>query len=165
MQKSRRSPRFDGFWWFQNLFSMEKQARGGSHDALWYDIAYLRLQSKKRGRRRWTGQDDHLGLVEWLPLSTHLIWTSLSIEKVIIGFREIRYHFCREHLKEKLFEVTYCPTETMVADIFTKPLALPTSRRHVSSLSMISKLLSHLVPCSFSLSLIKALYNLSTICA
>ena len=34
---------------------------------------------------------------------------------------DIRHHFLREiHLKGKI-EIVYCPTEEMVADIFTKP--------------------------------------------
>ena len=35
---------------------------------------------------------------------------------------DVRYHYIREALNEKLIELNYCPTENMIADILTKPL-------------------------------------------
>jgi len=35
---------------------------------------------------------------------------------------DIRYHFIREHVKEKAVELIHVKTKNQVADIFTKPL-------------------------------------------
>ena len=35
---------------------------------------------------------------------------------------DVRYHYIREALHEKIIELNYCPTEEMIADILTKPL-------------------------------------------
>jgi len=35
---------------------------------------------------------------------------------------DVRYHFIREMIKQKEIEVTYLPTDQMLADILTKPL-------------------------------------------
>lgn len=36
---------------------------------------------------------------------------------------DIKYHFIREKFRERLFKLNYVPTDTMVADILTKPLS------------------------------------------
>ena len=36
---------------------------------------------------------------------------------------DIRHHFVREAVENELIELVYCPTEEMIADILTKPLA------------------------------------------
>ena len=36
---------------------------------------------------------------------------------------DIKHHFVREAIESQLIELAYCPTEEMVADILTKPLA------------------------------------------
>ena len=36
---------------------------------------------------------------------------------------DIQYHFIREKVEEQQVELIYCPTEDMIADIFTKPLS------------------------------------------
>ena len=36
---------------------------------------------------------------------------------------DVMYHYISEQLKEKLFSIKYCNTETQVADILTKPLS------------------------------------------
>ena len=36
---------------------------------------------------------------------------------------DIKYHFIREAVESKEVELMYCPTTTMIADIFTKGLA------------------------------------------
>jgi hypothetical protein len=38
---------------------------------------------------------------------------------------DIRYHFVRAHVKNKTFELRYCPTDDNIADAFTKPLPQP----------------------------------------
>ncbi|CDO74006.1 hypothetical protein BN946_scf185043.g55 [Trametes cinnabarina] len=38
---------------------------------------------------------------------------------------DIRYHFIRSHVADRTLALEYCPTNEMVADIFTKPLARP----------------------------------------
>ena len=35
---------------------------------------------------------------------------------------DIRYHYIRETLCDKIIELEYCPTEHMIADLLTKPL-------------------------------------------
>ncbi len=35
---------------------------------------------------------------------------------------DIKYHYVREAIQEKAIQVTYCPTENMLADLLTKPL-------------------------------------------
>ena len=37
----------------------------------------------------------------------------------------VRYHFIREALENKLLEIKYVPTDKNIADIFTKPLSRP----------------------------------------
>jgi hypothetical protein len=36
---------------------------------------------------------------------------------------DIKYHFVRECIQKNLIELEYCPTEEMVADVFTKPVS------------------------------------------
>ena len=36
---------------------------------------------------------------------------------------DVRHHFIREAIENKVTEVEYCPTEGMVADVLTKALA------------------------------------------
>jgi len=36
---------------------------------------------------------------------------------------DTRYHFLRDHVKQKTIELKYCNTTEQIADIFTKPLA------------------------------------------
>lgn len=38
---------------------------------------------------------------------------------------DVKIHFIRALQEEKLLEVTYCSTENMLTDMFTKPLAKP----------------------------------------
>ena len=35
---------------------------------------------------------------------------------------DIRFHYIREAVQDKLITLKYCPTENMMADILTKPL-------------------------------------------
>jgi hypothetical protein len=34
---------------------------------------------------------------------------------------DVRYHFCREKVESGHIEVKYCATESMLADVLTKP--------------------------------------------
>ena len=47
---------------------------------------------------------------------------------------DVRYHFIRQAIHDGRIEIQYCPTEAMIADIFTKPLPPPTFERHRDSL-------------------------------
>ena len=42
---------------------------------------------------------------------------------------DISYHFIREQVNKNAICVKYCPTESMIADIMTKPLSKPTYER------------------------------------
>jgi hypothetical protein len=35
----------------------------------------------------------------------------------------VQYHFVREKLENEAFKLEYCPTENMLADLLTKPIA------------------------------------------
>lgn len=45
---------------------------------------------------------------------------------------DVRYHFIHEVYEKKLFEVKYCPSESQLADILTKPL-LPVKFQRLST--------------------------------
>jgi hypothetical protein len=47
---------------------------------------------------------------------------------------DIRTHFLREHVQSGAVKLLYCPTEVMIADIFTKPLGKVDFKRHASKL-------------------------------
>lgn len=34
----------------------------------------------------------------------------------------VRYHFIKDYIKSEMITCEYCPSENMVADLFTKPL-------------------------------------------
>ena len=36
---------------------------------------------------------------------------------------DVQHHFIREKVEEEVIELRYCPTQEMVADVFTKALA------------------------------------------
>lgn len=38
---------------------------------------------------------------------------------------DIKYHYCREAIEKGIIQTTFCPSESNVADMFTKPLARP----------------------------------------
>ena len=52
---------------------------------------------------------------------------TIAMSKNPVGYKrtkhiDIRYHFVREAVQDGSIRVTYCPTNDMLADIFTKPL-------------------------------------------
>jgi len=42
-----------------------------------------------------------------------------------MGHVRVRYHFARQCVDEHITQLEYCPTNKMIADMFTKPLAKP----------------------------------------
>ena len=49
---------------------------------------------------------------------------------------DIRYHFIRDHVKQKTVKLKYCSTTEQVADIFTKALPTDTFTRLRKRLGM-----------------------------
>ena len=52
---------------------------------------------------------------------------------------DIRLHFMRDKYQKKEFELTYCPTTDMIADVLTKALSKPLHVKHATSLMDYSK--------------------------
>ena len=50
---------------------------------------------------------------------------------------DIHHHFVRERVEDGTFEVVHCPTELMVADGLTKPLARDAFSKMVDALGLI----------------------------
>ena len=48
----------------------------------------------------------------------------------------IKYHFIREQVKNKIIELVHCRTEEQLADIFTKPLKTNTFQKFIEKLGM-----------------------------
>ena len=40
-------------------------------------------------------------------------------------YQDIKFYYIREQVEDKTVAICYCPTENMLADIFTKPLCSP----------------------------------------
>jgi hypothetical protein len=55
---------------------------------------------------------------------------------------DLRLHFMREKYQKKEFEIQYCRTNLMIADILTKALAYPLHERHNTSLADYTKYLN-----------------------
>ncbi|GJS99810.1 retrovirus-related pol polyprotein from transposon TNT 1-94 [Tanacetum coccineum] len=51
---------------------------------------------------------------------------------------DIRYHFIRDHILKGEIELHFVPIDLQLADIFTKPLALPSFTRFVPELGMLN---------------------------
>ncbi|SJL06876.1 uncharacterized protein ARMOST_10218 [Armillaria ostoyae] len=49
---------------------------------------------------------------------------------------DIRYHFIREHIQRGTFQMAWIPTNSMTADILTKPLGTVLHRAHTSGLGL-----------------------------
>ena len=49
---------------------------------------------------------------------------------------DVRYHFIREQLAKKVFNLLYCPTKKNVADIMTKPLDKVLFEQHRESMGI-----------------------------
>ena len=49
---------------------------------------------------------------------------------------ETKYHFVRELYKEKKLDVKYCPSESMIADLLTKPLEAVKIRKFTSEIGL-----------------------------
>ena len=50
---------------------------------------------------------------------------------------DIRHHFIRETIENKLIDLTYCSTENMIADILTKPSARQKFEKFRPSLGLV----------------------------
>ena len=53
---------------------------------------------------------------------------------------DIRHHFVRDKVAEKVVEVRYCKTDDMIADILTKPLCAPKFNKLRSMMGMSTEL-------------------------
>lgn len=52
---------------------------------------------------------------------------------------DIRYHYIRDAMQNEQLEVQYCPTETMMADILTKPLSPKIFMKHCQEMNFVEK--------------------------
>lgn len=50
---------------------------------------------------------------------------------------DVRYHFIRERIDDGTFETIWLPTADMTADIFTKPLPVPSFEKHRAALGIV----------------------------
>ncbi|XP_051135426.1 uncharacterized mitochondrial protein AtMg00810-like [Andrographis paniculata] len=91
------------------------------------------------------------GILESLSFKEHALTTlfcdnkstiSVSKDPVFHGrstHLRLRFHFLRDLVNEGDIDITYCPSEKQLADIFTKPLGGPTFLRNVAALGVKSK--------------------------
>ena len=50
---------------------------------------------------------------------------------------DIQYHFIREHIQNHIVTLSYCPSSTITADIFTKALPHPSFIKHCIGLGLL----------------------------
>ena len=50
---------------------------------------------------------------------------------------DLHFHFIHEIMTDGIIAITYCPTQTMVADILTKPLNRGKTGEHAGSLGLL----------------------------
>lgn len=64
---------------------------------------------------------------------------------------DVQYHFVREKLENEAFKLEYCPTENMLADLLTKPIAKHQFQKLREGLQIMRKLQTHTVHASGSI--------------
>lgn len=106
-------------------------------------VEYIALHTGLSGIIHWTEFCKLLGTHINRPITVFedsqqcTRWTVTDMINTRNRAVEIKYHHVRHYIREKWLKMVYKPTDEMVADILTKPMALVTYENLRSSLSLV----------------------------
>jgi hypothetical protein len=136
-------------WWVDAAFAVHKDMRSQTgvtmslgRGSVYSSSLRQKLNTRSSTEAELVGADDAMGMILWTKLfleaqGYHVCDTKLyqDNQSAILleqnGKRSstkrtrhinIRYYFITDHVRNGDLSVEYCPTESMIADVFTKPL-------------------------------------------